>query len=62
MLKLDLNDPRMKFAFWFGFLTMSALAYLLIRIRAELALNRNRLADLEEWALVLNLDEDPEDI
>jgi hypothetical protein len=51
----------MKFAFWFGFLTMSALAYLLIRIRAELALNKNRLADLEEWALVLNLDEEPEE-
>ena len=53
-----LGDPRMKFAFWFGFLTMTALAYLLMRIRAELALNRNRLADLEEWALVLNLDEE----
>ncbi len=56
-----LGDPRMKFAFWFGFLTMSALAYLLIRIRAELAFNRNRLADLEEWALVLSLDEDLEE-
>ncbi|HXS18435.1 MAG TPA: cytochrome c biogenesis protein CcsA [Polyangiaceae bacterium] len=52
-----LASPEMRHAFFFGFVTMTALSVLLLFVRARLALIESRLRQAEELSAALGLSE-----
>jgi len=52
-----LSSPEMQHAFSFGFLTMTVLAFLLLFVRAKLALAEARLREAEELSAALGFSE-----
>ncbi len=52
-----LKSPEMMHAFFFGFFTMTALAFLLLFVRARLALAESRLREAEELSAALGISE-----